>query len=253
MKNAATVSIENLNSEPYSSVVCYPRADPDEIQIRIKELHSLGVESVEFSGAATAFTLPVMGKGYVGIVAVAHIKGARYALKMQRIDSERESLEHEAELLKLANNVNVGPRFVAVSKRFLVMELIEGDLLEGWLQSNREKDSVKKVLEDILEQCWRLDEISLDHGELSKAPKHLLVNKVDKPFIVDFETASTKRNASNVTSVCQFLFQGNSNVVKEFAMIIGERNRPQLVGLLKNYRRKRTRDTFEDLLSACIT
>ena len=250
MKNAATVPIENLNSEPYSSVVCYPRADPDEIQIRIKELGSLGVESVEFSGAATALRYE---KGYVGIVAVAHIKGARYALKMQRIDSERESLEHEAELLKLANNVNVGPRFVAVSKRFLVMELIEGDLLEGWLQSNREKDSVKKVLEDILEQCWRLDEISLDHGELSKAPKHLLVNKVDKPFIVDFETASTKRNASNVTSVCQFLFQGNSNVVKEIAAIIGERNRLQLIGLLKNYRRKRTREAFEDLLSACLT
>jgi putative serine/threonine protein kinase len=171
---------------------------------------------------------------------------------MQRVDSERESLEGEAELLAKANIVAVGPKLVGVTKHFLLMQLIEGDLLEEWLKTHKDKTAVHKVVGDILEQCWRLDEISLDHGELSKAPKHLLVDKSDKPFIVDFETASTQRNASNVTSVCQFLFQGNSDVCKAIAQILGDRNRIEMVTALRKYRREVNRGNFENLLRQCL-
>jgi putative serine/threonine protein kinase len=252
MKPPITVPINQLHAEPYASVVCYPRASPSEIQSRIDELKTLGVEALEFGGKTTAFTLPVIGKGYVGIVVTAFVCGERFALKMQRVDSDRESLEREAELLVLANSVGVGPKFLSVSKRFLLMHFVDGDLLEVWLENHKNPDLIRKVLADILEQCWRLDEIHLDHGEISKAPKHLLMDKSDKPFIVDFETASTQRNASNVTSVCQFLFQGNSDVCKAIAQIIGERNRTELVAALRNYRKKRSRPDFEALLKQCL-
>jgi len=253
MPQSAIVALDQLAEEPYASVVCYPRATPNEIQPRIEELKQLCVETVEFSGNASAFTLSVLGKGYVGIVAIAHVQGEQLALKMQRVDSERESLEREAELLTMANTVGVGPQFVAVTKHFLLMQLIDGYLLEKWLTTHRDNTAVQTVLADILEQCWRLDEIGLDHGELSKAPKHLLVNKTDVPFIVDFETASTQRNASNVTSVCQFLFQGNSEVCKTIADIIGERDKTKLLETLRNYRKNRNRQSFETLLKQCLT
>jgi putative serine/threonine protein kinase len=253
MPKSAIVPISELGQEPYLSVVCYPRGSTAEIQSRIAELQQLGVEAVEFSGKASAFTLQVLGKGYVGIVVAAHVKTERLALKMQRVDSERESLGHEAELLAKANSVGVGPKLVGVTKHFLLMQLVDGDLLEEWLTAHQSVSAVHKVVGDILEQCWRLDEISLDHGELSKAPKHLLLDKSDKPFIVDFETASTQRNASNVTSVCQFLFQGNSNVCKAIAQVIGERNRTQMVAALKSYRKNRTRKLFEGLLQVCLS
>ena len=252
MKPPAIVPTAELHAEPYASVVCYPRASPQEMDARLEELQKLGVESVEFSGKASAFTLPVLGKGYVGIVVAAYVGGGRFALKMQRVDSERESLEREAELLDRANGVGVGPKFLAVTKRFLLMQLIDGNLLEVWLKTHRDKAAVRKVVADILEQCWCLDTIGLDHGELSKAPKHLLVDKADKPFIVDFETASTQRNASNVTSVCQFLFQGNSEVCKAIAEIIGERDRTELVEALRNYRRAKNRQNFEKILERCL-
>jgi len=220
----------------------------------MEELKMLGVEAVEFSGKSSAFTLSVLGKGYVGIVTVAHVQGKKLALKMQRVDSERESLEHEAELLVKANTVGAGPQFAAVTRHFLLMEFIDGYLLEEWLTTtHRSKSAVQTIVEEILEQCWRLDEIGLDHGELSKAPKHLLVNKTDIPFIVDFETASTQRNASNVTSVCQFLFQGQSEVCKTIANIIGERDKPKLLEALRNYRKNRNRQSFETLLKYCLT
>lgn len=253
MMASTIVLLQQLLEEPYASIVCYPRATSKDIQSRIKELGQLGVEALEFSGKTAAANVPVLGKGYVGIVVAAHVCGEKAALKMRRSDADRESLEHEGELLARANGVNVGPKFLAVSKNFLLMQLIDGDLLEDWLETHKDRTLIHKVLVDILEQCWRLDEASLDHGELSKAPKHLLVDKADKPFIVDFETASLERRVINVTSVCQFLFMGNSQAAKSLAEIFGEKDRAKMIALLKIYKKSRKRENFERLLEVCLS
>ena len=253
MKPPAVVPVENLGVEPYASVVCYPRANTMETQKRIEELIQHGVKELEFTGKTNASNIPVLGKGYVGIVVVAHVRGKRLALKMRRVDADRQSLEHEAELLSKANSVNVGPKFLAVNKDFLLMQLVDGDLLADWLETHKDQQLIRKVLVDILEQCWRLDEIGLDHGELSKAPKHLLVDKADKPFIVDFETASVERKVINVTSVCQFLFMGNSSAAKMLGKVLGDRNSAELIAALKGYKKNRNRRNFEGLLEVCLS
>jgi putative serine/threonine protein kinase len=94
--------------------------------------------------------------------------------------------------------------------------------------------------------------LAVGRRELSKAPKHLLVDKSQKPFIVDFETASVERKVINVTSVCQFLFMGNSRAAKMLGEVFGERNRLELIGALKNYKRVRTRENFERLLEVLV-
>jgi putative serine/threonine protein kinase len=221
--------------------------------VRIEELKQLRVDAIEFYGKTHAHIMQIYGKGYVGIVVVAQVGDNRLALKMQRVDSERESLEREAMLLSQANSVGVGPKFIAVTKHFLLMELIDGGSFEEWLQTHQDKTEVKAIIADILEQCWRLDEISLDHGEISKAPKHLLVKKTGKPYIVDFETASTTRNASNVTSVCQFLYQGNSEACQSIAQALGARNREELIEALRKYRKQPNREHFEALLKLCLS
>jgi putative serine/threonine protein kinase len=212
-----------------------------------------GVTSIEFVGKTNASNIPVLGKGYVGVVVVANMKGQKVALKMRRIDADRLDFSHEAEMLQKANTIGVGPKFIAVSNNFLLSQLIDGDLLEDWLQTPREKGLIRKVLVDILEQCWSLDESGLDHGELSKAPKHLLVDKMDMPFIVDFETASTMRKVINVTSVCQFLFMGNSRVAKMLDEIFGKKNRLSLISGLKKFKKNTNRKSFEDLLVMCLS
>ena len=75
-----------------------------------------------------------------------------------------------------------------------------------WIEENRRLTLVRHVLRDVLEQCWRLDEAGLDHGELSRAPKHIIMDLKSNSRILDFETASTSRKVSNVTSICNFLF-----------------------------------------------
>jgi putative serine/threonine protein kinase len=255
VKKPIIVPVDQLNQEPYASVLCFPNPSETELQNRVEELRSHGVTALEFSGTASVFGVgvPVLGKGFVGIVVIAHVNGQRVAVKIRRVDSDRADLLHEARMLSKANSVNVAPRLMTASKNFLLMQLIDGDLLPNWLKTNKDTTAVIQVLMEVLEQCFRLDQVGLDHGELSKAPKHLLVDKTEKPFIVDFETASVERRVANVTAVCQYLFAGNSTASKILSEIFGEKNRLELIDALKAYKKNRTRRNFEGVLEVCLS
>jgi putative serine/threonine protein kinase len=254
MQTPIIVSTEKLCEEPYPSVVCFPNPTEKELQSRIQELRTNGVSALEFAGPASIFgvKVPVLGKGFVGIVVIAHLNGQRVAVKIRRVDADRADLLHEAAMIAKANTVNVAPKLTASSKNFLFMQLIDGDLLPNWLKTNREKTAVRQVLKEVLEQCYRLDEAGLDHGELSKAPKHLLVDKTGRVFIVDFETSSLERHVANVTSVCQYLFAGNSSASKILAEIFGQKDRLGLIDVMRAYKKNRIRENFERLLEVCL-
>lgn len=223
--------IERLVEEPYASILCYPRVTRVELEKRLRQLGSLGITFVEFAGEKQVLKVHVLGKGCVGIVVLARRGRQRVALKVRRVDADRLGMQHEARMLERANSVGVGPRLLGVTEDFLMMQFVEGDLLPVWLEKVRLEVRAKEVLHEVLDQCWRLDEAGLDHGELSHAPKHLIVDKRCTPFIVDFESASADRRPANVTSVCQFLF------ISGIAEQVGER-----LGRLvrENYRRAKT-------------
>ncbi|MGC9346445.1 MAG: RIO1 family regulatory kinase/ATPase [Candidatus Bathyarchaeales archaeon] len=250
MEKALVINLEKLSEKPYASIICYPRPSKAEIKKRLKELQKLGVKAIEFSGEKEAFNIPVLGKGYVGIVTIAYRNGEKMALKIRRVDADRSRMQHEAEMLKKANSVRVGPKLLGVSKNFLLMQFIDGDLLPKWLEKRREKAQVRKVIREVLEQCWRLDKAGLDHGELSHAPKHIIINKRGKPCIVDFETASIIRKPSNVTSICQFLFISGT-VAKKVAEKLGEKDKKTMIDVLRRYKNDRTRENFERVLEVC--
>ncbi len=250
MKNPLIVPVDQLSQEPYRSVLCFPNPSEAELQSRLAELRSHGVSAIEFSGTASlhGINVPVVGKGFVGIVVVAHLNGERVAVKIRRMDANRADLLHEGRMLSIANSANVGPNFVAASKNFLFMQLIDGECLPDWLETSRDAATVRQVLGEVLEQCFRLDQAGLDHGELSKAPKHLLVDKARKPFIVDFETASVERHVANVTSVCQYLFAGNSSSSHLISETFGQAEQSSTVHALRRYKRERNRENFDDLM-----
>jgi putative serine/threonine protein kinase len=161
---------------------------------------------------------------------------------------------HEAEMLKKANNVDVGPELLEISENFLLMELIEGTHFPEWIESLGETEGqpcVRLVLEDVLEQCHRLDDAGLDHGELSNAPKHILVDADDHPFLVDFETASTNRRVSNVTSICQYLLLG-SQIAHRVRKKLGKVDEKELVNALRAYKHEITRENFENIKEKII-
>lgn len=244
------ISADQLGNEKYANILCYPKYTKEETEKRMSELKQLGVIAVEFSGEKTVFNVPVLGKGCVGIVIAAYTETDKVALKIRRVDADRKGMEHEAKMLLKANGIGVGPRFHGLGKNFLLMEFVEGQLLPGWITGVKGRGSrvrIRKVLRQILEQCWNLDRIGLDHGELSRAPKHILIGAEDTVCLVDFETASVKRRVSNVTSMCQYLFVG-SQLAKNLHRRLGEIDREDLLARLRSYKLQSTRQNFDRVL-----
>jgi putative serine/threonine protein kinase len=249
-KNASVVLTEKLNEEPYASIICYPKAAEGELSRRLTELQELGIEALEFRGEKAALNIPVLGKGCVGIVTIAYKNKRKVALKIRRTDADRATMRQEVEALRKANSVDVGPHVLGSSRNFLLMQLVKGFLLPEWLETHNGKTLMRTILCELMEQCWRLDNAGLDHGELSRAPKHVIIDKSNKPVIVDFETASFNRRSSNVTSICHFLFLSGS-VAKKVRQCLGEKEEQAIMRSLKLYKKERTRSNFENVLEAC--
>jgi len=245
----AVQTLKKLSEEPFASIICYPKVIKTELNKRLNELRKLKITGIEFSGQKQILNLRVLGKGCVGIVVIALRGKRRVALKIRRTDADRKNMTREAKLLKKANEVGVAPKLVGACKDFLVMQLISGDLLPEWVEKKVSREETCRVLKDILEQCWRLDMIGLDHGELSHAPKHIIVNKKQKPIIVDFETASVERRPSNVTSACQFLFMNKSTA--NISMKPSPEDRKSIIDALRRYKKNRSRTNFMNVLESC--
>lgn len=250
LKKAFMVPIERLTFDtPYAAILGYPKPEKVELKKRLKELRKLGVKALEFRGDKQVSNLNVLGKGCVGIVLIAYVDKNTAALKVRRLDADRSRMRHEAEMLEKANSVKVGPKLLGYTSNLLLMEFIDGCLLPGWLRKRVGKARVKKVLREVLEQCWLLDSIGLDHGELSHAPRHIIIDREDRPFIVDFETASVNRTPANVTSMCQFLFI--SGIAGKVAEKIGEKDKEAIIEALRFYKKCRNRESFETVFTAC--
>ncbi len=253
LQKGETISLKELDENKYGQVLCYPKFEQEELEKRLKELEQLGVKAVEFTGEKKISEVPVLGKGCVGIVVVAYTSLGRTALKIRRADADRKEMFHEAEMLKLANTVKVGPKQLEVSENFLLMEFVDGNHFPQWIESLRGREMqsrVRKVLRDVLEQCYRLDEAGLDHGELSNAPKHIIVDADDHPHLVDFETASINRRVSNVTSVCQYLFL-RSQIAEKVKTKLGKIDEKELIKALQTYKQGRLRKNFKKILEKC--
>jgi len=247
-----TITPEDFVNPVYGRILCYPRFDPIEVEDRIAELESIGVTAVELIGPKRVENLPVLGKGCVSVVVLARNTLGRCALKIRRIDSDRSTMEHEAEMLRIANSVGAGPKLHTASKNFLLMDYVEGTLFPSWvntLKGKGKKRSLQSTVLKILEICFKLDKVGLDHGELSRAPKHVIVTAEGKPILVDFETASIKRKPSNLTSICQYLFIG-SQVSKRVRKIVGEINIRSLIEALREYKQEISEERFRRILQA---
>ena len=69
----------------------------------------------------------------------------------------------------------------------------------------------------------------------------------NKATLIDFESSSTKRRPSNVTSITQAFFIG-SGIAKQTQKIYKNSSKEKIILALKNYKQEKTRENFENLL-----
>jgi putative serine/threonine protein kinase len=239
----------DIRSPRLLPLITYPHYSESEYKDRIIDMESLGITSIILGGKTIVNGSHVAGKGCVGIVVKAKAGNTVCALKIRRTDADRKTMDKEARFHKIANSVEVGPRLEGQTKNIIAMEYVSGQNIVEWVADTK-RSRVRSVARAVLEQCFRLDTAGLDHGELSRLARHVIVS--DRSYIIDFESASTTRKTSNVTAAAQsiFLYGTVANRVKK---ILDNSNREkEAIHALRTYKHSHTRANFEAVLDSLL-
>ena len=241
-----------LSSHNLVDLLCYPKFSSDEYQSRIVELRSLNIKFVILEGPTVVKSVNILGKGNEGLVLkVCDLANSIMAIKIRRTDSCRITMENEFNFYKYVNLHNIGPKAYLHTKNILLMECIEGLPARKWFFSSKTKlDQARRVIMDILSQCYELDVMGIDHGQLNKLDNHVIISPDgSKCTIVDFESASRRRKVNNVTSALQgLIFKGLiSDQVNTILNYDGKQS--ELLSLLSTYKHEKSRKNFDSILS----
>ncbi|MGC8961897.1 MAG: hypothetical protein ACP5K1_05585 [Candidatus Bathyarchaeia archaeon] len=251
------IGLKDLIKPGFGKIICYPNPSIEELEKRVEELRSLKVSGIILEGRVLVDGLPILGKGCTSTVVKAMAGGRLYALKARRTDSDRASMDSEAQLQIQANSISIGARLKGFTRNFILMELLHGPLISEWIDRRPALDELKAVLAMMLRDCFKMDIKHLDHGELTNASRHIIIERgvpegrssgdgaALKPVFIDFESASMKRRSKNVTSICQFLFLSNEKIKALLANGIDD---AELMGALKAYKAQPSRETFNSIL-----
>jgi putative serine/threonine protein kinase len=240
----------DIRSPRLIPIISYPHFSESEYKDRIIEMESLGITSIILGGKTIVNGAHIAGKGCVGIVVKAKSRGEVCALKIRRTDANRETMDNEVHLHKMANSACVGPSLEEHTKNLILMEFVAGQSIIDWVVSNNVTESKMWTLAvAILEQCFSLDIAGLDHGELSRLTRHVIVS--DRPYIIDFESASTTRKTCNVTAAAQslLLYGMVANKVKK---IMCNTDKERLIQALRTYKHFHTRANFDAILGSLL-
>jgi len=241
------VPVGDIAKEPYRALIAYPKPTVDAVEERIKQLSELGVDQIDFNGPIEMGRLSVLGKGVVGLVFSGLAGGERVAVKIRRVDSRRASMSREAEMMEAANTAGIGPKLLGSTHDVLKMEFVNGQTLPPWISDLKGRGTrarVRATFKMLLEQCARLDAYGLDHGELSRAHKNVLVSAEGRPTILDYESASLMRRVNNFTSIAQYLFL-SGRFSRRAIRLLGPVPRDELLTYLRLYKSGKTNDAFE--------
>ncbi|MCF8885101.1 MAG: hypothetical protein QW655_07065 [Nitrososphaerota archaeon] len=242
------VEIEEIQtSRNLLEQLAYPSRNIDYATRILNEFKNLGISMIYVTSNKEPL-LKILGKGYRGIVLKVVYRDGIAVAKVMRIDSGIESLSREANMLELANKIGIGPRLYSKSNHVIVLEYIEGQEFEEWIDkiSLEDIDILKKVLREVFLQAYKLDSINLDHGELNDLREHVIVKSDLTPVIIDFGKASLNRKPKNVTSVFSYITHGPQSR-KIMSML--EIEEPP-INTVKEYKVKRSEESFKKLLKS---
>ena len=240
--------LDSKNKESLKFLLTYPLFDQNTFERRTKELLSLDINGIFASGNLQLNKIFILGKGSVGLVTLARSKRKYFALKIRRTDANRPNMYDEVVYQSLANSSGVGPFLMNFSENFILMEFVRCSNIIDWYSSRRtSKKRMLKCTALILQQCYLLDCLKLDHGQLNRLDCHIIISKNDKPTILDFETSSTRRRVSNITSASQSIFL-NGPIYSRLQNLIPY-DKKQIMKKIKDYKNEMNQKRFDDILN----
>ena len=150
-------------------------------------------------------------KGKRGFIYTAKLGKKKIAIKEKNPASKAQSrIEIEAYWLKKLNKYKIGPKFISFKDDSLAYEFVEGIFIMDFVINSTEKD-IRKVLRDIFDQMYLLDNLGINKEEMHHPYKHILITKNKKSVLLDFERSNNTQKPSNVTQFCQCITSTNFN------------------------------------------
>ena len=239
--------LESENKENLKFLLTYPLFDQNIFDSRVQELLSLGINSVFSFGKVQLHKICILGKGSVGLVTLVKYRKRYFVLKIRRADANRCNMYDEVVYQSSANSIGIGPFLVDFSENLILMEFARGLNIGDWCGlTSTTNDRIQQCSASILQQCFLLDCLKLDHGQLKRLDRHIIVSEDGRPTILDFETSSTSRRASNVTSVSQSIFLHGTIFSRLEGSIVNDRK--FIIKCITDYKRDMNHEKFEKIL-----
>jgi len=220
-------------------VLCFPKPEESCCSQRLEELRGLGVEYLySFGNIVIEKNLRVVGKGHSAVIALAkHSTAGVVGLKIRRVDSKRDSLEGEANLLRLAECTDFTPRIFAFTKNFIVREYIDGPTLKQ-LVALAASPLLKKAFAKLIEAAFELDRIGIDIVEISRPDTQVvfMCGDPEKPYFIDLESARLSPYPANVSRIVSAIVR---NYVSKEAHIMEPygKNVHKLISLSRQFKK----------------
>jgi release factor glutamine methyltransferase len=164
----------------------------------------------------------------------------RVAIKIKNIESKAEgSIRNEGLWLERLNDERIGPKLIKTGevegKEYVIYQFVEGKEILNWIdEEKRTKQEIQKVLQDVLEQCFRLDQLGVTKEEMHHPVKHILVTERNVPFLIDFERTRQTDKPQNVTQFVEFICRIREQLEKRGVQVVVEKLRD----LAKEYKKE---------------
>ena len=129
------------------------------------------------------------------------------AIKVQNPKSEAQNkISYEQKILKFLNKKKIGPLFLFGGKHYFVYRFAVGKFFKDYILKASSLQ-IKKIISDILQQCYILDTLHLNKQEMHRPLRHIIVSQNSKELVtlLDFERVTPSENPKNITQFLDYL------------------------------------------------
>jgi len=127
----------------------------------------------------------------------------KYAIKKAKDDSKKWAIKKEISILNFMKwQIKFVPQIEKYWDDFFEYKFIE------WQTLDKIKNPNKKIYKQLIEHSYILDSLEIEHWELSKPTKNIIITPENNVFIIDFERWNLMNNSwKNLKWISQFLLR----------------------------------------------
>ena len=124
----------------------------------------------------------LLSSGRRGDVFVEEVDWVKYAIKKAKDESKKWALQKEITILKFLKwKLDFVPQILDYGDDFFRYKFFE------WKTLNKVKNPSKDIYRQLLKHAYLLDKLEVEHWELSKPTKNIIIAPDEKVNIIDFE------------------------------------------------------------------